>query len=148
VCRLVCEMRKVPKTTYDCECEEFCVAGPSTRSTVCDDCGCKRWVYTPTCGKVRTRTKLIKNETFTEKMTYKWVVEDLCCKCADKAGAKPSDVALAAAVEKPGATAQAAGFQAPASPDAKSSRRAVQSPAAALPKFDMQRVLDSLKGRN
>jgi hypothetical protein len=82
VCRLVCEIKKVPKTTYDCEQEQFCVPGPSCRSTVCDECGQKHQVYTPTCAKVRTRTKLVKHETFEQKVVYKWVVENVCCSCA------------------------------------------------------------------
>jgi hypothetical protein len=86
VCRLVCETEKVPKTTYDCACEEFCVPGPSKRTTVCDACGNKHQVYTPTCGKLRTRTKLVKHETFEEKIVYKWVVEDVCCQCAAQVG--------------------------------------------------------------
>lgn len=84
VCRVVCEVKKVPKVTYDCECEDFCIPGPSCRTTVYDCCGNKHHVYTPTCGKVKTRTKLVKNETFQEKVTYKWVVESLCCGCCAK----------------------------------------------------------------
>jgi hypothetical protein len=97
VCRMVCETKKVPKITYDCECEEFCVPGPSIRSTVCDECGHKKHVYTPQCGKLRTRTKMIKNETTEEKVVYKWVVENVCCACAQKAGANASHAQQVAA---------------------------------------------------
>ena len=34
VCRLVCETKKVTKVDYDCECEDFCVPGPSERTRV------------------------------------------------------------------------------------------------------------------
>lgn len=101
VCRPICEIKKVPKVTYDCECEDFCVPGKSCHSVVCDECGNKRHVYTPTCGDVRTRTKLIKHETTVDKVTYKWVVETVCCGCrercaaAEKAG-KPLDPAATA----------------------------------------------------
>jgi hypothetical protein len=87
VCRVVCETKKVPKTTYDCACEEFCVPGPSVRSTVCDACGNKHHVYAPTCGKLRTRTKLVKYDSIEEKTVYRWVVENVCCDCAANAGA-------------------------------------------------------------
>jgi hypothetical protein len=88
---VVCETKKVPKTEYSCECEEFCVPGKSIRTTECDECGHKQHVYTPTCGKLRTRTKLVKHETFVEKKSYKWVVENLCCDCAQRSGAGASD---------------------------------------------------------
>ena len=91
VCRLVCETKKVPKITYDCQCEDFCVPGPSIRSTACDECGHKHHVYTPQCAKLRTRTKLIKNETTEEKVVYKWVVENVCCDCAQKPGTSTDD---------------------------------------------------------
>jgi len=97
VCRLVCEVKQVPKTTYDCALEEFCVPGKSVRSTVCDECGHKHHVYTPTCGKVRTRTKLIKHETFEEKVAYKWVVENVCCACAAEGAEAGSEPAFRAA---------------------------------------------------
>jgi hypothetical protein len=82
VCRVVCEVKKVPKTEYDCECEEFCVPGKSERCVTCDECGHRKCVYTPVCGHVRTRRKLVTKHTTEEKVTYKWIVEDLCCNCA------------------------------------------------------------------
>ncbi|HEX5442947.1 MAG TPA: hypothetical protein VFW87_03920 [Pirellulales bacterium] len=84
VCRVVCEMTKVSKPEFECECEDFCVPGPSQCETVCDDCGNKCRVYTPGCAKVRTRVKLVRKEVVQEKPSYKWVVEDVCCKCAAK----------------------------------------------------------------
>jgi hypothetical protein len=105
VCRLVCETKKVPKVSYDCECQDFCVPGPSIRSTVCDECGHKRHVYTPQCGKPRTRTKMIKHETIEEKVVYKWVVENMCCQCAQKtAAAEPQQLAADTSTVPPHST--------------------------------------------
>jgi hypothetical protein len=84
VCRVICETKKVPKVTYSCECEDFCVPGPSERTRVCDCDNCKKWVYTPTCGTVRTRKKLVKHEEMKEVVSYRWVVENMCPACATK----------------------------------------------------------------
>jgi hypothetical protein len=147
VCRPVCEIKKVPKVTYDCECEDFCVPGKSCHSVVCDECGNKCHVYTPTCGKVRTRMKLVKNETMVEKVTYKWVVETVCCGCrercaaAEKAG-KPLDAA-ATAQYVDGPDARLVNYQ-----QAVASESAAATPAeetAAKPaKFSLQRIFKSL----
>src|SRR5262245_5063790 len=77
VCRAVPSTKKVTKVTYECECEDFCVPGKSDHCVNYDECGHKKHIYTPTCAKVRTRTKLIKKETTTEVPTTKWVVENL-----------------------------------------------------------------------
>ncbi len=82
VCRLVPDVKKVPKVTYTCECEDFCVPGRSEHCVTYDECGNKQHCYAPTCGKVRTRTKLVKHETMVEKPGYKCVVESLCGACA------------------------------------------------------------------
>ncbi len=84
VCRCVPTTKKVTKTVYHCECEDFCVPGPSTRCKVCDDCGKHHTVYTPNCAEVRTRKKLVKETKTEEVKTYKWVVESLCPNCAEK----------------------------------------------------------------
>ena len=84
VCRLVCEVTKVSKPVYDCECEDFCVPGKSDCCVVCDECGNRKKVYTPTCGQVRTRTKLVKHVETKEVKTYKCVVVDLCPACAQR----------------------------------------------------------------
>jgi len=93
VCRVICEVKKVPKVTYDCECEDFCIPGKSCRTTVRDECGCKKHIYTPGCGHVRTRTKLVKHEEMEEKVVYKWVVEDLCCGCKERCAAADREAA-------------------------------------------------------
>jgi hypothetical protein len=98
VCRCVPTTKQVPKTVYCCECEDFCVPGPSTCCVVCDDCGKHHNVYTPNCAHVRTRKKLVKETKTEEVKTYKWVVETLCPNCAGKctgqdAERPPSDAA-------------------------------------------------------
>lgn len=89
VCHVKCETKKVPHTEYCCECEDFCVPGPSKKCghecTV--DChGCEKckvnWV--PQCATVHTRHKLKKVVTDKEEKTYKWVVETFCEECATR----------------------------------------------------------------
>jgi len=89
VCHVKCEIKKVPHTEYCCECEDFCVPGPSKKCgkecTV--DChGCEKcktnWI--PQCAEVYTRHKLKKTVTEKEEKTYKWVVETLCEGCASR----------------------------------------------------------------
>ncbi|MBI3840087.1 MAG: hypothetical protein HY288_19360 [Planctomycetia bacterium] len=86
VCRAVRETKKVPKVTYSCQCEDFCVPGPSDHSVVCDECGNKKHVYTQTCAHMRTRKKLVKHETVEEVPSHKWIVETVCDACAAKFG--------------------------------------------------------------
>lgn len=88
VCVLKVETKKVPHVTYGCECEDFCVAGPSKKCgtiTEIDENGCEKckpnWI--PQCAKVYTRTKLVKKTTEKEEKVYKWVVEYVCDTCAD-----------------------------------------------------------------
>jgi hypothetical protein len=90
------ETKTVTKPEYTVECEEFCVPGPSTRTHVCDECGHKKIVYTPNCGEVRTRKKLVKKDVKTKVQKYKWVVEDLCPSCAQKCDTSPAPDALPA----------------------------------------------------
>jgi len=88
VCRLKCDVKKVPKVSYTCECEDFCVPGPSKREgcTCTVDCnGCEKCKpnQVPQCAKVRTKTKLYKHVEMEEKKVYKWVVEYVCDTCAN-----------------------------------------------------------------
>ncbi len=151
VCRVVCETVKVPKITYCCECEDFCVPGPSCRTKVCDECGHHKIIYTPTCGKVLTRKKLVKKEEVREKTVYKWVVENLCCDCcqrcaaADRAAAEGDPQLAARMSQLPEAPATLpVSFEQP-----------LDAPAATPPdaetedtprKFDLRRVLDVFAG--
>jgi len=100
VCRLVCETKKVSKPEYDCECEDFCVPGPSKCTIECDECGNKKKIYTPSCASIHTRRKLVKKEVTKEVKSYKWVVEDLCGNCAQRCAAVDAATpeAVAAAV--------------------------------------------------
>ena len=56
----------------------------------CDECGHKKYTYTPTCAQVRTRKKVVKHETMEEKPSYRWVVENVCDACTDKCTAEKS----------------------------------------------------------
>jgi hypothetical protein len=148
VCRVVCEVVKVPKVTYDCECEEFCVPGPSVRSTVCDECGHKHHVYTPSCGKLRTRTKMIKNTDLVEKVVYKWVVENVCCGCVEKCAAAGGAVEPVAASRLPQTTgdvhpAAHAAALAPPTSSPKAEKTSADEPA----KISLRRLIDPLVGR-
>jgi hypothetical protein len=87
---LVPSTKKVPKNVYRTECEDFCVPGPSTRSICFDECGRRKVVVTPSCGKVRSRNKLIKKEVNEEVPTTKCVVEYLCPACASAGDNCPS----------------------------------------------------------
>jgi hypothetical protein len=152
VCRVICEIKKVPKVTFDCECEDFCVPGKSCRTTEYDECGKKKHVYTPGCGTVRTRTKLVKHETFEEKVTYKWVVETLCCGCAERCAAAdqnpptvaPSAVAMNIPAAANGATVQPASFQAAGSAPATPQVTPPGEPAREVSRFDLRRIFRPL----
>jgi hypothetical protein len=92
---VVCEIKNVTVPQYDCECEEFCVPGKSKRSVTHDECGRRKVVYTPTCGEVRTRTRLVKRDRIEEVKSYRWVVESLCNSCADRCRAPQRDRLIA-----------------------------------------------------
>ena len=120
-CRLVCEEKKVEITCFGFKCEDFCLPGHSHRGCkhcemVCEECEegkpvdpkapCtkeKKFVWydwIPGCAEdVCTKRKLQK-KTITKKVpTVKWVVEDLCCDCQEKAAeaeAPPPDVKVPA----------------------------------------------------
>jgi len=102
VCRLVCEEKKVEEVCYTCECEDYCLPPPSHRGCLhedhvcvdqdCESCErsprCKiEWFdWTPKgCAKLRTRNKLVKYVVEKKVPTYKWVVEDLCDGCCQRA---------------------------------------------------------------
>jgi hypothetical protein len=109
VCKLVPEVRKVPKVCYECECEDFCVPGKSCiigYECVPRDCTCgyrllREPIWQPSCGCVRTRHKLVKIEEMKEVKGFKCVVVKMCPHCCamDKKGELP-EATLAAAIEK------------------------------------------------
>ncbi len=100
-CKVVCEMKKVKKTTWVVECEEFCASlpgcGHGCKSSCggCDDTGCdggcggdscaspRKPMVRPKCGKVRCRKKLVKKTITCEVPVYKCIV--VCCNdgCSD-----------------------------------------------------------------
>jgi hypothetical protein len=106
VCRLVVEEKKVEIVCWGCECEDFCVPGPSCRGCknceeVCNFCDDKDpkapyskphkfvwydWTPTP-CANVFTKKKLMKKVITKKVPSYKWVVEDLCPDCESKTDA-------------------------------------------------------------
>src|SRR5262245_26935540 len=63
VCKPVTETKKVSKTEFGCECEDFCVPGRSTLCGVeegCDECGnttCTR-IWQQGCAQIRSRRVL------------------------------------------------------------------------------------------
>jgi hypothetical protein len=145
VCRLVCGTKKVPKITYECKCEDFCVPGPSEHCVVRDDaCGCKKHIYTPTCAKVRTRKVLVKHETMEEVASYKWVVDPVCGACAGKCAAETAALQQNYGMAKrPSGDVVAASFQ---SLPADAPQQAAVSPAGRFA-TDMGRVLGPIFGQ-
>ncbi len=98
VCRMICETKKVPKTTYTFQHEDVCIPGPSERVRCADgaaagteECGepynkKRNWLWFPQCAEVKTRTKLVKTVTEKEEIAPRWVVEYLCPSCCRTAG--------------------------------------------------------------
>jgi len=108
-CEVVCETKKVTKSCWVVEEEQFCPLLPGhcrplrgacdpcgeTCDTGCDD-GCGDEVTPPRCGMCRTRKKLVKKTWTVEVPVYKCVPCDApdCCE-ATGCGAGPVDAAPA-----------------------------------------------------
>lgn len=105
VCRRVCEEKKVTVTLWGVEEQDFCIPGPSKPG--CENCEMvgdpkenektpcyapKKFVWTewmPSgCPTLFTKKKLMKKTVTKTVPTYKWVVEDLCQACEEKANAE------------------------------------------------------------
>ena len=108
ICRLVCEEKKVEVVCWGCQCEDFCIPGPSKPGCrkceeVCGTCqvhsdpkviaapkafSWTEWI--PGCSSgIYTKKKLMK-KTITKKVpSFKWVVEDLCETCQAKCQSPP-----------------------------------------------------------
>jgi hypothetical protein len=89
VCRLTCDVKKVPETKYWVECEDFCMPCPAkkcgwTTELDCDGCEVCKPNWVPQGAKVYSRTTLRKSTTDKEQKVYKWVVEYVCDQCAGK----------------------------------------------------------------
>jgi hypothetical protein len=86
VCRVVCEMKEVTKTTYSCKCEDFCVPGKSCRVDNACSCGhcadCRKQAWVPTAAYIKTRKVPVKHVEKKLVPTYKLVVEYVCPQCA------------------------------------------------------------------
>jgi len=98
VCRLVCDTKEVKQTCYSLECEDYCLPGPPRCCCHKSSCGeCSKCVQ-PTCGKVRTKAKLVKREITRKVPITRCVVEVLCDGCCRQqpAEAESKDVAPAA----------------------------------------------------
>jgi len=102
-------MKKVPKTTYCCEEEDFCIGDRSKKcGWSCEvDChGCKQYkeIRTPCGATMFSRRKLKKVVTEKEEPVYIWVVECMCDHCAAKAA--KSDQATAEAALRESSTSK------------------------------------------
>lgn len=88
VCRVVCEMKEITKTTWTCKCEDFCVPGPSQRCHSGCSCGhcpeCREHGWKPTAAYVKTRKTPVKHVEKVKVPSYRLVVEDLCPNCAQQ----------------------------------------------------------------
>lgn len=115
VCRVVCETKKVKKTVWVVECEEFCAPLPGCNAGHCkgktdcceeDCCGdpcasLHRLMVPPRCGRVRCRKKLTKKEISCEVPVYKCVLCGGCCNCPTQGcGMEDTDVPVPAAPAK------------------------------------------------
>jgi hypothetical protein len=110
VCRVICETKTVGEVTYTCECEDFCVPGPSIRCGTKSDCdadceGCEHCHqkpnYVPGCATVHTRKKLVRHVTQKQVPNYRWVVEYLCDGCAEKCQSDTPAAAVSFSSTKP-----------------------------------------------
>jgi hypothetical protein len=116
VCRLVCEEKRVEVICFGCQCEHFCIPGPSRPA--CQHCEClcescdancdctapvaapKTFLWTewiPGCASVVTKKKLMRRTETVTVLSYKWVVEDVCANC----DAKTSGADITPGVEIP-----------------------------------------------
>ena len=91
-CQVVCDIKKVEKTCWVVECEEFAPLLPGCRQR-CNDCyntggcgtvscgSCGKCEVPPRCGKARVRKKLVKKSITVEVPVYRTVVQNLCSDC-------------------------------------------------------------------
>lgn len=103
--RVICEMKKVKKTVFDCECEDVCGLNPSSMfpeslfgislwghkkvgcgETGCSDCAAGCCTKAPIASHCRTRKILVKKTITVEVPVYKCVVEYCCDGCGSAIG--------------------------------------------------------------
>ncbi len=98
ICRLECTEKTLTTVCWTCQCEDFCLPGPSWPSCahcdeVCDECSepdrpfgapklryWREWIPSP-WSKVYTKKRLMKKTVTKTTPSYKWVVEELCPDC-------------------------------------------------------------------
>ena len=109
VCRWEWEEKEVKEVVWKCECEDFCIPGPSPHCRVdeceeccndcCDDCcgghcekhigGClchkKKWGLPCGCC-VRTKKILIRTEEVKKIKIPKCIIEEVCDRCCGNGG--------------------------------------------------------------
>lgn len=99
-CKVVCEMKKVTKTVWVVECEEFCPSLPgcpcgcNTCATGYNESKCqggecaslRKPMVPPQCCGVKTKKKLVKKEIECEVPVYKCVVTGHGAGCARDCG--------------------------------------------------------------
>jgi len=117
--RIVCEMKKVKKTVFDCECEDVCGLNPSSMlpdslfgislwghkrvgcgETGCGDCAAGCCTKAPVASHCRTRKILVKKIIAVEVPVYKCIVEYCCDGCGSAIGMAESDLASRTAAEE------------------------------------------------
>jgi len=82
VCRVVCGLKKVKQVRWGCRDDDVCLPGPCSKACVDDGCAsCK--VFMPTCGKVRSRKRLIRYIEEIEVPIYLDVIEEVCSECGE-----------------------------------------------------------------
>jgi len=121
-------MKEVKSNKYTVKCEDYCIPGPSHREvchTGCSDCP-KVVHWKVSCGKVRTRKLLVREEEIKKVPVTKCTVEYLCPLCCAKL-TKPEEKAA----EKPAKDAQ--GQQPKAAVEPESPQR---GPDELVPPFD------------
>ncbi|HVX59935.1 MAG TPA: hypothetical protein VHC19_05030 [Pirellulales bacterium] len=89
VCRLICGKKEVVKPVYSYDRDYFCIPERSEKcgeAWTCNFLGmkCRRPVYKPTCASVHSKRVLVKKEVVKEVPEYRWVVEDVCCRCGER----------------------------------------------------------------
>lgn len=106
--RIVCEMKKITKHRWKCECEDVCTLLPGKLCGLlgkggpgagcCDGCGdgdccdaCTQCDTPPRTGVCRTVKRLVKEAYVVEKPVYKCVVEYCCPGCSDIVDARAAD---------------------------------------------------------
>jgi hypothetical protein len=138
-CHLEKYMKKVTVTCYGCKCQHICIPGPSCPGCkhcegCCDgQCGCdggcdcdcnhrpdchliwRDWCPSG-CATPIAPKLLVKYEVTKEIPAYKWVVQPLCCHCAEKA--REEDKTVPAPALPPAPKSASAGGAAPVSFDA------------------------------